>query len=257
MTIPSGDVYPGDLHLARAAAPAALVTVVVFTGGPSMADAPPVPDPAPVTVSVKRLQLPVTPDPVPITVTTERAQAPKAPEPVVVSVKTRRAMLPDPPEPVVASVRTRRAKLPRPPEPVVAGLSIRRVEMPPVPDPQPVALRLQRAGDGFPTAWRWTAVCPSGKYKGTYEGGWTNTMPDALGRFTGAFTGSGHVGSIEGQATASSVRFVRRFGRGNLIEQVWTGTLSDKGVPGGKRVRHIEGTLTDPEGRCSFTATAQ
>jgi hypothetical protein len=200
--------------------------------------------------------VPLPPEPAPITITVERVELPPVAEPVPVTVTVERVELPPVAEPVPITVTVERIRPPEPPEPVVLTLSVHRAEMLPPPEPVAVTVSLRRGEPSFPVAWSWRAVCPSGKYKGAYEGGWTLSTPDASGRFTGAFSGAGHVGSIEGQVSRSSIRFVRRFGRGATIEQVWAGTLGKSVGAGGETIERIEGTLTDPEGSCKFTATA-
>jgi hypothetical protein len=111
--------------------------------------------------------------------------------------------------------------------------------------------KIKTTTGGFPLTWHWEAVCPSGKYKGSYGGGWSMSPPDLYGDFTGSFSG-GHPGNIKGTVSDKSIQFKRTFMReGKKVTQTWSGSL------GGPSKKRISGSLTDPMGGCSFTATAR
>ena len=117
---------------------------------------------------------------------------------------------------------------------------------------QSPAGRPQGARTGLLGTWRWRAQCPTGKYRGTYDGHWTITDHDARGNISGSF-GNGHPGPFQGRVSGSSLQFVRSFGRGNAVRQTWTGTITRE-APGARSQFTVRGSLTDPEGGCSFTA---
>jgi len=110
--------------------------------------------------------------------------------------------------------------------------------------------KVKTAVSGFPLSWTFHAICPSGKYKGKYRSGWSMTPPDLNGDFAGSFAGT-HTGTIHGTVSGTGIRFKRTFMRdGAKVIQTWTGTVDSTG-------KNISGSLTDPKGGCSFTATAQ
>ncbi len=115
------------------------------------------------------------------------------------------------------------------------------------------AAELRRNPQELPRTWHWSAVCESGRYKGSYTGQWIISSQDTTGNVSGKFTG--HAGNFRGSITRSRVHFVRTFRRGRAIKQEWVGALSE-GTKSGQAILKVSGTLTDPEGGCNFTAWA-
>ncbi len=134
-----------------------------------------------------------------------------------------------------------------------------------VPPSQTAATRKVAAPEGptvdlvegeFVGKWHWTARCPTGSYKGEYEGHWDISRHDAQGNITGEFS-NGHFGAFQGRISGSTVQFVRIFVRASTnISQEWTGTISWETADDLGRIR-LKGHLTDPAGGCTFDAEKQ
>ena len=219
--------------------------------------APAAPAPVPVKMTARRWQAPTPPAATPLVLRAQRWRAPATPPPVTLTLGARRWQAPAPPAPLKLNLEALRWQAPATPPAVVLNLGARRWQAPKPPAAQVVTLKAKRDGvASFPPSWRWQASCGSGKYKGDYEGGWLISEVDERGNFQGTFTGAGHAGEIAGRVADAKIQFVRTFGRGSTIKQTWVGVMREVTGAGGATVKEITGTLSDPEGSCTFTATA-
>jgi len=183
------------------------------------------------------------PEPFPLTITASR---PSLPEPFSMTINAKRPSLPEPFSMTVTAVRK---KLPEP-----FAIELKAVR-PSLQEPFALNIVVQRERQPvsrFVGSWRWSALCPTGKYKGKYKGHWVISKHDANGNISGHF-GNGHRGEFSGRISGTTIQFIRSFGRGTKIRQNWTGTFWREKAGSQSKIT-VTGTLSDPEGSCGFGA---
>lgn len=91
--------------------------------------------------------------------------------------------------------------------------------------------------------WLWESVCGTSQGAGAFD---INHGPE--GELTGQFTGSIHIGSLNGRLVENRVSFTRNYG----LTQQWTGVVTQAAA---NRLQ-MTGTFTDPfVSGCRFKAS--